>query len=144
MALTARSLVSTIISREISVPTSELFRMRLLVVMIPKILLWSRMFGTARLARVRQIITFLFDTHHVFILSLFREHCGCVELRIDAVAEIAKCYDLELKAGALQQHFNRNIKPNVKLIQDARKRGENPIGVILLENVRSENQPGKR
>jgi hypothetical protein len=43
---------------------------------------------------------------------------------IDVGLEIAKCFDLELKAGALAQHFNRNIKPNVKLIQEARARGK--------------------
>jgi len=62
---------------------------------------------------------------------------------IDAGLEIAKCFDVELNAGALKQHFNRNIKPNVKLIQEARARGENPIGVTMVENVRT-GQPGKR
>jgi hypothetical protein len=58
------------------------------------------------------------------------------------VAEIAQCFGGNLKAGALSQHFNRDIKPNAKLIQDALSRGEDPIGVTLLENVRS-GQPGK-
>jgi hypothetical protein len=58
-------------------------------------------------------------------------------------SEIAKCFDLELKSGALQKHFVRNITPNVKLIQEARARGENPVGVTLIENVR-DGKPGKR
>ncbi|KAH8782157.1 hypothetical protein BGZ57DRAFT_926143 [Hyaloscypha finlandica] len=57
--------------------------------------------------------------------------------------EIAKCFDLELKSGALQKHFVRNITPNVKLVQEARARGENPVGVTLIENVR-DGKPGKQ
>ncbi len=58
------------------------------------------------------------------------------------VAEIGRCFGGNLKAGAVSQHFNRNIKPNVKLIQDALARGEDPIGATLLENVRT-GQSGK-
>jgi hypothetical protein len=51
-------------------------------------------------------------------------------------AEIAKCFDPELKPGTLYQHFNRHINPNVKLIKDALARGENPMGVTLVGNIR--------
>ena len=53
-------------------------------------------------------------------------------------AEIARCYDPDLKPGTLYQHFNRNIKPNIKLIEDALARGENPMGVTLVGNVRED------
>jgi hypothetical protein len=56
-----------------------------------------------------------------------------------SAAEIARCFDPELKPGTLYQHFNRNIKPNVKLIQEALARGENPMGVTLVGNVREDS-----
>jgi len=56
---------------------------------------------------------------------------------------MARCFGGGLKHGALSMHFTRNIKPNVELIRDALARGEDPIGVTLLENVRSD-KPGKR
>jgi hypothetical protein len=59
------------------------------------------------------------------------------------LSEIAMCFDLELKSRALQKHFLRNITPNVKLVQEALARGENPVGVTLLESVR-DGKPGKR
>ena len=43
-----------------------------------------------------------------------------------AVAEIVKYYDPELKRGTLVQHFHRNINPNVKLLNDAVTKGDNP------------------
>jgi hypothetical protein len=51
-------------------------------------------------------------------------------------AEIARCLDPELKPGTLNQHFNRNINPNVKLIKDALAKGKNPMGVTLVGNVK--------
>jgi hypothetical protein len=54
-------------------------------------------------------------------------------------AEIAKRFDSELKPGTLYQHFNRNIHPNVKLIKDAFARGENPMGVTLVGNVKDDS-----
>jgi hypothetical protein len=59
------------------------------------------------------------------------------------IAELARCYGGGLKAGALSMHFTRNIRPNVQLIQGALGRGEDPIGVAMLESVRSD-KPGKR
>ena len=44
--------------------------------------------------------------------------------------------DSELKPGTLTQHFNRNINPNVKLIKDARAKGQNPMGITLVGNVK--------
>ena len=57
--------------------------------------------------------------------------------------EITRCFGGELKTEALRMHMTRNVKPNVKLILDALARGEDPIHVTLLENVRSATQPGK-
>jgi hypothetical protein len=54
------------------------------------------------------------------------------------VAEIARYYDTQLKPGTLSKHFSRNITPNVKLIQDALARGDNPMGVALAWDVRED------
>jgi hypothetical protein len=51
---------------------------------------------------------------------------------------MARCFGGGLKAGALSKHFTRHIKPNVQLVQDALGRGEDPIGVTMLENVRND------
>jgi hypothetical protein len=75
---------------------------------------------------------------HVLFLSISFSYCVAFEIGIDPVAEIARCYDSQLKPGTLNQHFNRNIKPNVKLIQDALARGDNPMGVTLVGNVRED------
>ena len=58
------------------------------------------------------------------------------------MAEIARFYDTQLKPGTLKVHFSRNIKPNVKLIQDALARGDNPMAVALLGNVREDGGGG--
>jgi hypothetical protein len=59
------------------------------------------------------------------------------------IAELARCYGGGLKAGALSKHFTQNVRPNVQLIRDALSRGEDPIGVAMLENVRGDKS-GKR
>jgi hypothetical protein len=60
------------------------------------------------------------------------------------VAEIARFYDTQLKPGTLQVHFSRNITPNVKLIQEAVARGDNPMGVALGGNVRGDGGGGRK
>jgi hypothetical protein len=59
------------------------------------------------------------------------------------IAEIIRCYGGSLTNGALNMHFVRDVRPNVKLIQEALDRGEDPIGVTMLENCRP-GKPGKR
>jgi hypothetical protein len=79
---------------------------------------------------------------HIFALSLhvfFMSTSSLLFIKIlMTAAEIAKRYDPELKPGTLTQHFNRNIKPNAKLTEDAFTRGENPMGVTLVGNVRED------
>lgn len=59
------------------------------------------------------------------------------------VAETAAWFGGSLSGGALRAHFQRNINPNVGRIQAARARGEDPLSVGMLENVRPSNPAGK-
>lgn len=81
---------------------------------------------------------FLLCILHVLFLSISLSYYVSLEIGIDPVAEMARCYDSQLKPGTLTQHFHRNIKPNAKLIQDALARGDNPMGVALVGNVRED------
>ena len=47
-------------------------------------------------------------------------------------AETARCFGGGLKGHALSMHFQRNIKPNSKLIIDALARGEDPLETVVL------------
>jgi len=77
--------------------------------------------------------------HTARFLSVFYSD----ELTLIMALEITRCFGGELKSEALRMHMTRNVKPNVKLILDALARGEDPIHVALIENVRSATQPGK-
>ncbi|XMA09740.1 hypothetical protein WAI453_002531 [Rhynchosporium graminicola] len=60
----------------------------------------------------------------------------------DIAQEILACYGSTTTKLGIQSHMIRDIIPNVKLIQEARRQGGDPKDVVLIEGVRSGN-PGK-
>ncbi len=61
---------------------------------------------------------------------------------VNDFSEIAACYGTHCTRTGLQAHLTRDVNPNVKLIQEARRQGVDPQNVILIEGVRDGN-PGK-
>ena len=59
-----------------------------------------------------------------------------MDLVLISTAEIAKCYGTNCTKLALNHHFNRDIRPNVKAIQDALARGDDPKDLTMIEGVR--------
>ena len=53
-----------------------------------------------------------------------------------SAAEIAKCYCTNCTKRALHNHFDRDIRPNVRAIQDTLARGDDPKDLTMIEGVR--------
>jgi len=54
-----------------------------------------------------------------------------------AVTEIVRFYGSHCTKSALQNHFNRDLNPNVKSLKQAVEQGQDPKEVVLLEGVRT-------
>jgi hypothetical protein len=50
--------------------------------------------------------------------------------------EIVKCYGTNCTKSGLNTRFQRDIRPNVKAIQDALARGDDPKDITMVEGVR--------
>jgi hypothetical protein len=57
--------------------------------------------------------------------------------------EIVRFYGSECTTSALKNHYTRDVAPNIKALKQAVENGQDPKGVILMENVRTAGA-GKR
>lgn len=76
-------------------------------------------------------------TLHVFLTSTLLSFLSLEQILM-IVAEIVKFYGCHLTKKALQNYFNRDVNPNIKLLKDAVTQGTEPRDVVLIEGVRSD------
>jgi hypothetical protein len=55
-----------------------------------------------------------------------------MDLLVNNLAEIGKCYGGGLKGTTLQVHMSRSIRPNANLILAALARGEDPLDTVPI------------
>jgi hypothetical protein len=58
-----------------------------------------------------------------------------VDLILISATEIVKCYGTHCTKTGLNSHFQRDIRPNVKLIQEALAQGDDPKDITLVEGI---------
>jgi len=75
-------------------------------------------------------------TLHVFLRSFLFQQLVSLESHIDETLEIVKRFGSETTVSGLQSHIRRDITPNVKSLNEAFNRGDDPKNVVLMENVR--------
>jgi hypothetical protein len=52
-----------------------------------------------------------------------------------SATEIVKCYGTNYTKSGLNAHYQRDIEPNVKAIQDALARGDDPKDITMVEGI---------
>jgi hypothetical protein len=69
-------------------------------------------------------------------LRLHTSRVMFVDLLLISAAEIAKCYGTNCTKSGLENHFKRDVRPNVNAIRGALARGDDPKDLTMMENVR--------
>jgi len=82
-------------------------------------------------------------TNHVFLLAIPAADNQQFKLTLLVVAVIANYYGSDASASGIIHRYERDLKPNVKLLKEAFDNGKDPKDVVLVEAVR-DGKPGKR
>lgn len=66
-----------------------------------------------------------------------------LDLMLMVFPEGVRFYGSEVNKKSLQNHFDRNINPNIKALKQAVDEGKDPKNVVLMEGVRSGKGKGQ-
>lgn len=67
-----------------------------------------------------------------------------LDLKLMMIPEVVRFYGSEVNKKSLQNHFDRDITPNIKALKQAVDEGKDPKNVVLMEGVRSGKGKGQK